>query len=114
IAVLLLRFSISQMDVPTRQSYVVAIVAPEERTAAAGLTSLPRYATRAFGPVVGAALLPLSPAGPFLAGGGLKVFYDLSLYLLFRKVRPPEEAMREAATTSPPLDDPPAADSQRP
>lgn len=112
-ALYLARQSLSQMDVPTRQSYVVSIVAPEERTAAAGLTSLPRYAARAVGPIVSAALLPLSPAGPFLAGGGLKVLYDLSLFLLFRKVRPPEEVMRDAAAASPPQDDPPR-DSQRP
>jgi predicted MFS family arabinose efflux permease len=93
IAVLLLRFAISQMDVPTRQSYTVAVVDPDERSAAAGVTGIAR--------TVGAALAPLA-AGPlyasaalaslpFLVSGGLKIGYDLALWRSFRHLRPPEE-----------------------
>jgi predicted MFS family arabinose efflux permease len=89
IAVLLLRFSISQMDVPTRQSYTMAVVDPDERSAAAGVTGIAR--------TVGAALAPLAAgplyataalaAAPFLVAGGLKVVYDLALWRSFRNVR---------------------------
>jgi MFS family permease len=92
IAVLLTRFSISQMDVPTRQSYTMAVVDPEERSAAAGVTNVARTAASSLAPLVtgglfGATLLSL----PFLLSGGLKVAYDLLLYRSFRSIRPPEE-----------------------
>jgi MFS family permease len=96
LGVLLLRFSISQMDVPTRQSYTMAVVDPDERSAAAGVTGIAR--------TIGAALAPLA-AGPlyasaalasvpFIAAGGLKIVYDLSLWRSFRRLRPPEERRR--------------------
>jgi MFS family permease len=99
IAVLLVRFSISQMDVPTRQSYTMAVVDPDERSAAAGVTGIAR--------TIGAALAPLA-AGPlyasaalasvpFFVAGGLKIAYDLALWRGFGKVVPAEERAREGA-----------------
>ncbi|MGH2528826.1 MAG: MFS transporter [Actinomycetota bacterium] len=92
IAVLLARFALSQMDVPARQAYVVAMVDPEERTAAAAFTNTARYAARPVGPV-GAGLLMQRVAigAPFAVAGGLKVAYDLLLYATFRRVPFPEE-----------------------
>jgi MFS family permease len=93
VAVLLLRFSISQMDVPTRQSYTVAVVSPDERSAAAGVTGVARSLGSAASPVLATALVGVpSLAGvPFFLAGGLKVVYDLLLYRGFAAVRPPEE-----------------------
>ncbi|HEX5078128.1 MAG TPA: MFS transporter [Geminicoccaceae bacterium] len=92
IALLLVRSALSQMDVPTRTSYVMAVVTPEERPAAASLTSVPRSLAAAISPVLAGALLAGSTFGwPLLLSGGLKIAYDLLLLLLFRKVRPPEE-----------------------
>ncbi len=91
-ALLLVRQLLSQMDIPTRQAYTMALVAPEERTAAASVTSLARSAGSAASPVVGGALLqgPLLALGlPFLAAGALKAAYDLTLWMVFRRVRPP-------------------------
>jgi MFS family permease len=92
-AMLLARFSISQMDVPTRQAYTMALVAPDERSAAAGVTGIAR--------TIGAALAPLAAgplyataalAGvPFFAAGGLKIVYDLLIWQTFRKVQLPRE-----------------------
>jgi MFS family permease len=93
VAVLLLRFSISQMDVPARQSYVMAVVAPEERSAAAGITGVARTLGAALSPVFAGALLA-RPAWidlPFFIAGGLKIAYDLLLYRRFVALRPPEE-----------------------
>ena len=93
IAVLLLRFSISQMDVPTRQSYTMAVVAPDERSAAAGITGIARTTGASLSPVVtgpllaNAALMNL----PFFLSGGLKIVYDLLLYRSFKAIKPPEE-----------------------
>jgi MFS family permease len=87
---LLLRQTLSQMDVPTRQAYTMALVAPEERTAAASVTSLARSAGSATSPVVSGVLLQgslLVYGIPFLLAGGLKVGYDLALWRLFRGVR---------------------------
>ncbi len=95
VAVLLLRFSISQMDVPTRQSYTMAIISPEERSAAAGLTGIARTTGASLSPVLSGPLLA-SPAllnVPFLLSGGIKIIYDLLLYRSFRNLRPPEEEM---------------------
>ena len=87
IVLLLCRFALSQMDVPTRQAYLAAAVDPEERTAAAAYTNTARYATRPAGPVVGGALMQhVALAGPFVAGGLLKIVYDVVLYGLFRRV----------------------------
>lgn len=92
--IFLVRQVLSQMDVPTRQAYTMALVAPEERTAAAGVTSLARSAGSAASPVLSGLLLqgPLMALGiPFLAAGALKVAYDLTLWRIFRGVRPPDE-----------------------
>jgi len=93
ILVLLLRFSISQMDVPTRQSYTMAIVRPEERSAAAGITGVARTTGAAIAPVL-AGLLFARPALiglPFFIAGGLKIVYDVLLYRAFVRLRPEEE-----------------------
>jgi MFS family permease len=93
IVVLLLRFSISQMDVPTRQSYTMAVVSPDERSAAAGVTGIARTTGAALSPAFTGPLLA-SPAllnVPFFLAGGLKIVYDLLLYRRFRAARPPEE-----------------------
>jgi len=101
IAVVLLRFALSQMDVPTRQAYVAAMVDPEERTAAAAFTNTARYVSRPFGPGVGAGLTSgLGIGAPFVAAGALKALYDLLLWKVFRKVELPE--FRDALTKSPP------------
>lgn len=94
LAVLLLRFSISQMDVPTRQSYTMAVVPPGERAAASGVTGVARTIGAALAPAIAGGLLanPLLLSVPFFLSGGLKIIYDLALYRLFSAVRPPEEA----------------------
>ncbi|HWP49839.1 MAG TPA: MFS transporter [Candidatus Limnocylindrales bacterium] len=93
IIVLLLRFSISQMDVPTRQSYTMAVVDPDERSAAAGVTSIARTAASSIGPVITGALLGASWLNlPFFLAGSLKIIYDLTLYHNFRNLKPPEES----------------------
>jgi len=95
IVVLLVRFSISQMDVPTRQSYTMAVVRPEERSAAAGVTGVARTIGAAIAPIF-AGLLFARPAlisVPFFIAGTLKIVYDLLLYRGFVTVRPPEETM---------------------
>jgi MFS family permease len=93
IGVLLARFSISQMDVPTRQSYTMAVVAPEERSAAAGITGVARTTGAAISPVFVGLMFanPLLMNWPFFIAGGLKIAYDLLLYRAFVAVRPPEE-----------------------
>jgi len=93
IAVLLARFSISQMDVPTRQSYTMAVVAPEERSAAAGISGVARTIGSAVSPVF-VGLLFARPALinlPFYIAGSLKIVYDLLLYRAFVANIPPEE-----------------------
>jgi len=98
ILVLLVRFSISQMDVPTRQSYTMAIVNPEERSAAAGITGTARTVGASLSPAIAGLLLgsPALMSGLFFAAGGLKIAYDLLLLAAFRRVRPPEEQTRRA------------------
>jgi MFS family permease len=93
VAVLLIRFSISQMDVPTRQSYTVAVVSPDERSAAAGVTGVARSVGAALSPLLAVALLgePSLMGVPFFLAGGLKIVYDLVLYRSFRGLRPAEE-----------------------
>ncbi len=92
IAFLLLRALLSQMDAPARGSYVMAIVTPPERSAAASATSVPRSLAAALGPVAAGYMLAASPFGwPLILGGVLKISYDLTLFALFRKVQPPEE-----------------------
>jgi MFS family permease len=96
IIVLLIRFSISQMDVPTRQSYIMAVVAPEERSAAAGITGVARTIGAAISPFfVGLMFARPSLINlPFFIAGTLKIVYDLLLYREFRAVQPPEEVSR--------------------
>jgi predicted MFS family arabinose efflux permease len=97
IALLLARSALSQMDVPTRNSYVMAVVAPEERPAAASVTAVPKTFAWAAGSLISGYLLTLSSFGwPLLIGGVIKGAYDILLLVKFRKVRPPEE-VRSAA-----------------
>ena len=93
IAVMLVRFSISQMDVPTRQSYTMAVVAPDERSAAAGVTGIARSLGAAAAPALSGALLAgtLTFSAPFFIAGGLKIIYDLLLFRSFKSTKPPEE-----------------------
>jgi MFS family permease len=93
IAMLLLRFSISQMDVPTRQSYTLAVVSPEERSSAAGVTGIARTLGASLAPVFSAPLIsiPALAGAPFIISGMLKLIYDFSLYRSFKTIRPPEE-----------------------
>jgi MFS family permease len=93
IGILLLRFGISQMDVPTRQSYTLAVVAPDERSAASGLTAIARSVGASVSPALTGLLLssPVLFSAPFFLSGGLKILYDLLLYREFRAVKPPEE-----------------------
>jgi MFS family permease len=88
VSMLLVRFSISQMDVPTRQSYTMAVVAPDERSAAAGVTGIARSIGAAVSPALSGALLA-SPSflnAPFIIAGGLKIVYDLLLYRSFQRI----------------------------
>lgn len=98
ITVMLLRFSISQMDVPTRQSYLVAVVAPDERSAAAGITTIARSLGASLSPLLSGLLLanPLLLNIPLFLAGGLKIAYDLLLYRSFRALKPPEEKSNQA------------------
>lgn len=84
ISMLLLRFSISQMDVPTRQAYTMSVVDPDERSAAAGITGIARSVGASISPVVAGAMLSLFMGGPFIVAGGLKIVYDLILYRSFK------------------------------
>jgi MFS family permease len=100
-ALLLVRFAISQMDVPTRQSYTMAVVDPDERSAAAGWTGMARSAGAAAAPVLATPLVtaPVLLGGlPFVIAGGLKIVYDIALWLRFRSVRPPEEVAASGST----------------
>lgn len=91
-ALLLIRACLSQMDVPTRQSYVMAVVAPDERSGAAGITGIARTVGAASAPVLSGALMQMGALGvPFVASGALKIVYDLALYRNFRALKPPEE-----------------------
>jgi predicted MFS family arabinose efflux permease len=89
IALLLLRFALSQMDVPARQAYVVTMVEPEERTAASAFTNTARYVTRPAGPLIGGVLMRLAIGTPFVVSGALKIVYDLALFATFRRVPEP-------------------------
>lgn len=92
IILILARHALSQMDVPTRQSYTMAVVEPPERTAAAGLTNVVRNIAQAVTPIVSGYAMQVVALGlPFVLGGGLKIVYDLTLYAMFRNIHPPEE-----------------------
>jgi MFS family permease len=93
LALLLVRAALSQMDVPTRTSYVMAVVTPAERTAAASVTAVPRSLASSVSPVFAGALLTLPFSGlPLVLCGSLKIVYDLALLFTFRHVKPPEES----------------------
>lgn len=92
VALLLVRSALSQMDVPTRTSYVMAVVTPGERAAAASVTAVPRSLAAALSPSLAGYLLALSGFGwPLVIGGTIKGCYDVALLAMFRHVRPPEE-----------------------
>lgn len=93
VALFLARMSVSQMDVPTRQSYAMAVVDPDERTATAGITNVARTTATAVSPTFAGLAFSAAALGlPFFIAGGLKILYDGLVYLTFRDVRPPEEA----------------------
>jgi len=93
VGLLLLRYTISQMDVPTRQSYTMAVVVPEERAAAAGITGVARTVGASLSPMIATSCMAVPAAinAPLLLAGGLKIVYDLLLYRSFVRLRPPEE-----------------------
>jgi MFS family permease len=116
-ALLLLRQMLSQMDIPTRQAYTMALVDPEERTAAASVTSLARSLGSATSPVFSGLLLQgslLVLGLPFILAGALKVSYDLTLWSIFRRVQLPEEEGRstQAAEDAEPLAHPPSQEAE--
>jgi MFS family permease len=103
VALYLMRMSVSQMDVPTRQSYTMAVVDPDERTATAGLTNVARTTATAISPTfAGMALGAAAFGAPFFIAGALKIVYDLAIYFTFRNVHPPEESARRSAATATP------------
>jgi len=93
ITALLLRFSISQMDVPARQSYTLAVVAPDERSAASGVTAIARSVGASISPMLTGIFfsIPALFSAPLFLAGGLKIAYDLLLFREFRSTKPPEE-----------------------
>jgi MFS family permease len=92
VLMLLARHLLSQLDVPTRQSYTMAIIPPDERSAVAGLTSVARNAAASIAPAFAGVTLAVPALGlPFVVAGGLKIVYDLAIFAVFRGVRPPEE-----------------------
>jgi MFS family permease len=96
----LMRSIISSMDVPTRQSYTMAVVSPDERSAAAGITGITRTFGTSISPVFTGLLLanPVFASVPFFLAGGFKIVYDLMLYRSFRSIRPPEEKEADTRT----------------
>jgi hypothetical protein len=91
----LLREGLVEMDVPTRQSYGMAVVRPEERTLASGVTNLIRLGAWAVAPAfAGIFIKSVTQAAPLFIGAGLKIVYDIALYIAFRKTKPPEEGTR--------------------
>jgi predicted MFS family arabinose efflux permease len=97
IVLLLGRFALSQMDVPTRQAYVMAVVDPTERTAAAAYTNTARYITRPIAPLIAGATLKGALGAPFFIAGALKSVYDAGLYVLFRNVNVEGERPQKTA-----------------
>src|SRR5437773_984403 len=95
VALYLARMSVSQMDVPTRQSYTMAVVDPDERTATAGITNVARTTATAISPTFAGMAFSAAALGlPFFIAGALKIVYDIAIYFTFRDVRPPEEVER--------------------
>lgn len=102
VILLLVRSALSQMDVPTRSSYVMAIVTPQERAAAASVTSVPRSLAAAASPALAGYLLGVSAFGwPLIVGGAVKIVYDILLLTMFSRVRPPEEVPRAQPQAEP-------------
>jgi MFS family permease len=103
IGLLLARFSISQMDVPTRQSYTMAVVSADERSAAAGVTGIARSVGASLAPVLTGIFLanPALFSLPFFLCGGLKLVYDLALYRSFNALKPPEETLSQSGAKFP-------------
>jgi MFS family permease len=94
LGLLLLRSALSQMDVPTRSSYVMAVVTPPERPAAASVTTVPRSLASSLSPPLAGMLLSTTFLGlPLILCGALKIFYDVALLLSFRHIKPPEETL---------------------
>jgi len=92
LALLLVRAALSQMDVPTRTSYVMAVVMPAERTAAASLTAVPRSLASSISPALAGPLLAMPFSGlPLVVCGVLKIVYDVALLFSFQHTKPPEE-----------------------
>jgi MFS family permease len=93
IGLLLLRFSISQMDVPTRQSYTIAVVDPDERSAASGVTAIARSVGASVSPMLTGLFfsVPALFSLPIILCGSIKIIYDLLLFREFQAVKPPEE-----------------------
>jgi hypothetical protein len=86
---LLARSALSQMDIPTRQAFTMALVGPEERAAAAGLTNAVRPAAQSLAPVISGIAFQSAASGlPFMLAGGLKIVYDVTLWLAFRRASP--------------------------
>ena len=93
---LFLRQSISQMDVPTRQSYVNAIIQPEDRASTAAITNTVRTLSSSISPPIATSLIDLGNfVLPFVFGGSIKIVYDVAVYFTFRKIKPPEEKERK-------------------
>jgi len=91
---LLVRSALSQMDVPTRSSYVMAVVTPPERPAAASVTAVPRSLASSLSPALAGALLTTPFLGlPLILCGTLKIVYDIALLISFRHIKPPEETV---------------------
>lgn len=93
----LVRMGLSQMDVPTRQSYIVAVVNEDERTAAAGITNISRNVAQSVSPSIAGYILQSVSflAAPFLLGGILKIIYDILVFVNFKKIKPPEEHKKQ-------------------
>ena len=99
VLVFLVRMSISQMDVPTRKSYTMAVVSAGERTATAGITNVARSIGTALAPTLsGLAFSMAAFSAPFFIAGALKIAYDVTIYRVFKDVRPPEEVARRELT----------------
>jgi hypothetical protein len=103
ITLLLARFSISQMDVPTRQAFTMALVDPDERSAAAGVTGVARTTGAALSPLLARQLLAAAASSPlfsvpFFAAGGIKIVYDLIVWRSFRAVQMREEQQRQSGS----------------
>jgi predicted MFS family arabinose efflux permease len=99
IALWLARVAISQMDVPARQAYVVALVDPRERVAASAYTNTARYVSRPLAPAIAGSVMQAATAAPFVIAGTLKIVYDLLTYATFRRVPLPDHSEQERTVT---------------